>query len=178
MTNRQHRTKLRPEHTAELQIAAQLPGLTRQLPLPNGTIADLAGPYLIAEIEPDRRWQHGLAQLLEYWDQAFRSPRPILLLIRDATFRRTSQMQRVDQVCRALAVSLWTWDPDTAAFLTGGPTALPSTPDYATFCNWNGRPYTAPADSIHAARSQREPYATWYRIYLERMRNMQPLRTT
>jgi hypothetical protein len=128
MTHRRTTTAPRMEEAASLQIAGQLPGAVRELPLPNGTIADLAAPYWIAEIEPTRRWQHGLAQILEYWDQALRSPRPLLILIRDGTNTASRQHRRIERIAHSVGASVWTWDPHTGRFLTGGPAAPPPPP--------------------------------------------------
>jgi hypothetical protein len=168
MTNRQRRTVLRPEHTESLKITAQLPGATRELPLANGTTADLAGILFIAEIEPIRRWQTGLCQVLEYWDQALRSPRPILILIEDGTHQRPAEQARIIRLCASNAVTLWRWDPELSRFTQGGPRSIPTAPDYSPLMNWNAAPWTPPADALKSCSVQREPYRTWKLIYTQR----------
>ncbi len=177
MTHRRTTATPRYEEAASLQIAGQLPGAVRELPLPNGTIADLAAPYWIAEIEPARRWQHGLAQLLEYWDQALRSPRPILILIRDATNQDARHHRRIDRLAHSLGASLWTWDPHQTRFLHGGPPALPTQPDFSPLLTWTAQPWTPDETALRACQCAREPYATWRIIYAARHAARQPFRT-
>jgi hypothetical protein len=168
MTNRQRRTTLRPEHAEELKIIAHLPGHQRQIPLPNGTCADIGGPYLIAEIEPLRRWQTGIAQLLEYWDQALRSPRPILILIEDGTNSRPKEQARIIRLCHSLGLTIWRWDPRLERFTEGGPRSIPIAPDYSPAFTWGGMPWTPPPESLRSCNTQREPYRTWFAVYRNR----------
>jgi hypothetical protein len=177
MTHRRTTTAPRMEEAASLQIAGQLPGAVRELPLPNGTIADLAAPYWIAEIEPTRRWQHGLAQILEYWDQALRSPRPLLILIRDGTNTASRQHRRIERIAHSVGASVWTWDPHTGRFLTGGPAALPTQPDFSPLLTWTAQPWTPDEPALRSCHTPREPYATWRLIYAARNAARRPFQT-
>ena len=170
MTNRQTRTTLRPEHNSSLKIAGSLPGALRELPMPNGTQADLAALLWIAEIEPARRWQTGFAQALEYWDQALRSPRPYLILIDDGTNTTDKQRARIYRLCQSVNLTLWVWDDKIDRFQIGGPNSLPNAPDWSPLLTWNGAPWSAHPDALRSCDTSRQPYATWRRIYLERTR--------
>ena len=168
MTHRQHRTNLRPEHTESLKIAAHLPGQWRELPMPNGTTADFAGRFMVAELEPLRRWQTGIAQLLEYWDQALRSPRPVLIVIEDGTNQKPKEQARIIRLCHSLGLWLWRWDPNLSRFTTGGPRSIPEAPDFSPTMTWEGGPWTPPPEALRSCNTQREPYRTWFQIYKNR----------
>ena len=175
MTNRQHRTTLRPEHNSSLKIAGALPGALRELPMPNGTQADLANALWIAEIEPARRWQTGIAQALEYWDQALRSPRPYLILIDDGTNTTDKQRARIYRLCQSLGLVMWVWDDKTDRFQIGGPASLPNAPDFSPLLAWTGQPWNAGAEALRSCTTTRQPYRAWLDIYKQRQANCRQL---
>lgn len=168
MTNRQTRCILRPEHNTSLKIAGSLPNALRELRMPNGTCADLAGDLWIAEIEPVRRWQSGFTQILEYWDQALRSPRPYLIVIEDGTNTTRKQRARIQRLCTAFDIVLWSWDDTNNRFLVGGPQSLPHAPDYSPLLRWDGQPWTAAPDALQSCTTTRQPYRIWRDIYRQR----------
>lgn len=169
MTHRRKRSSPRPEEAATMQLHGTLPGTIREVQLANGSIADLAGPFMIAEVEPVRRWQHGAAQLLEYWDQSLHSAHPVLIILRDREPANRAQDKRLERFCDAYGLRLWTWQITRQRWTDGGPGSMPCRPPTGRLVRPDGGPYTACPHAIKAYRKRHAPYDGWLRTYLQRV---------
>lgn len=153
----------RTEHDHARRLLQTLPGLWLEIPLPNGTRADLAGRYFVAEIEYAPRWQHGLAQVLEYWDQTARTTTPALILLTTTTTAELANHPRTARATEVLGVQLWTWRTDLETWTRGGPPQLPTRPPVHPPTLHDGTPYTPPPRWLTAVARKPDPYRTWYR---------------
>jgi hypothetical protein len=149
------------DHAKRLQLT--LPGLWRELILPNGTRADLAGRYFIAEIEYSNRWQHGLAQVLEYWDQTARTTTPALILLADILSAGPAQDPRIWRLAHTVGVQTWIWRTDLQTWIRGGPQRLPTGPPHVHPHNLDGTEYSPPPCWFRTTSRKPDPYRTWHR---------------
>jgi hypothetical protein len=173
MTNRRKLKRPGPEELATMQLTGTLAGLTRELQLANGSKADLAGTHMIAEVEPIRRWQAGIAQLLEYWDQTLRSTHPVYIILRDTSEPNPNRDERLERLCDSLALKLWIWDCHRQKWTKGGTKAQPTAAPTHPMLRHDGTEWQPPAKALKAYRGTREPYATWFSVFNNRRHQMQ-----
>lgn len=158
------------ERAITVQLAGQFPNAVPFVALPNNCQADFCTPTSVFEVEPVLRWQHGLAQVLEYWTLTLQSLHPVLLLITNATVQSRRAYRRAETTCDPLPVQLFAWNLDLARWELGGPkchraefpTGRPITP-HGTF--WAAPPYL-----LAVYQTLKQPYVTWRAVYDRRQR--------
>ncbi len=168
MTNRRRRAEPGPEEKATFQINATLPQLKRNVQLANGIIPDLANEFVISEVEPIRRFAYGVAQLLEYWDWALRSPHPVLIAIREKGDNSAKIERRMMRLCLSLGLKIWIWDDWRETWSLGGPVNLPTHPPTSALVRLDATEWQPPPEALKAYRGTRQPYATWLKTYKAR----------
>lgn len=158
------------ERAITAQLAGQFPLAAPFMALPNNCQADFVTQTSIFEIEPVARWQHGLAQVLEYWTLALQSLHPVLLLLTNQTVQSRRAFKRAETTCDPLPLQLFAYNVDLGKWERGGPNFHYADVPFGPPLTPRGEIWTAPGYLLKVYETLRLPYVTWKAIYDRRHR--------